>query len=230
MAATTWRLTSGRGGGSAGHGGTLPPAPPRPFRLTGYGRLVRVLRVALPTLAVLMIGLVAAWPHLAPSPNGLRIGYADLGAGDADLSMVGARYVATDEKHRPYSITAQAVHDLLPGGRQMRLDRPEAEITLEDGAWVWASASTGEYRMDAETLDLAGDVRLLHDEGHAFTTRAARIDRAGGVISGSAPVSGQGPLGRFTGEGFRISDHGKRMDLTGRSTVVINPDALRSTP
>ncbi len=208
----------------------LTPMPtPRVRRqsLTGYRRTVRVLRVLLPALALGMIGLVAAWPQIAPNPAEFQIGYADLRVTEADLQMTGARYVATDAENRPYSISARAVRNLVAGGGVMGLEAPEAEITLTDGAWVWATADAGEYRIEAELLDLTGKVQLIHDGGHVLSTSSAAIDLAGGVVSGTEPVIGHGPFGELAGSGFRVTDQGRRLMLTGESSMTIYPGTLR---
>ncbi len=217
------RISAKPAASSAGGSAAIPL--PRP-RLTGYGRFVRFLRITLPIIALMMIGLVAAWPQIAPKPNEFRLDYADLDISDDDLSMVGARFVATDEEQRPFSISARTVRDLVPGGNDMRLEAPEAEITLTDGAWVWATADEGHYRVDDEQLTLIGSVRLFHDGGHVLSTSEAEVDLASGVVSGSAPVKGHGPLGELRGEGFRVSDSGQRIMLTGRSVVIIYPGAM----
>lgn len=187
-----------------------------------YARFVRLMRILLPAAALSLIGLVALWPHVVPRQDQFRIGFADLEVGDDDLSMIRPRYVGSDKQNRPFSIRALSVRNLVPGGEEMLLDGPEAEITLDDGTWVTVQADTGEYHVKDKELDLSGSVRLFHDKGYTFETTAARVALDHGIVSGNEAVVGHGPAGELEGTGFRVSEGGGRVFVSGPARLVIN--------
>jgi lipopolysaccharide export system protein LptC len=107
------------------------------------------------------------------------------------------------------------------------LELPKADITLQDGAWLALTARSGEYRKDAQVLDLTGSVNLYHDKGFELRTEAARIHLDLGMAEGAHPVQGQGNLGTIQAEGFKVLDRGARIFFLGRSHLVIEPQAQR---
>lgn len=224
----------GEGGASAARadkkGAAVPPtlalATPD-GRLLRRARFVRTAKLTLSAAALALTAAVILWPRLAPQNGRFRIGFADLDMYRDELSMVNARYVGTDRQNRPYTISAESVRNLFPGGKEMLLDAPQADITLGDGTWVMLAAEHGEYSVKDKSLVLNGSVKLFHDDGYEIHTDQANVDLDAGVVSGSTPVYGQGPLGTLTAEGFRLTDSGKVVVFTGKSKLVIFPTALR---
>lgn len=194
-------------------------------RRTRYARTVRLLRVLLPALAAVLVGIVMLWPQLAGRQDQFRIGFADLEIANDGLSMVAPRYVGTDDQNRPYSIAASSVRHLVPDSRDLMLDMPEAEITLDDGNWVSVSAETGTYHVTDEILYLSGSVRLFHDQGYQLQTSSAIVDLARSEVSGSELVAGHGPAGYLEGTGFRVHDGGTFIHVLGPAQMIINPSA-----
>jgi lipopolysaccharide export system protein LptC len=80
-------------------------------------------------------------------------------------------------------------------------------------------------------LDLFGDVILTHENGTRFVTQRAHLDLAGETGGGEDPVTGRGPSGDITAQGFRILDKGDTIVFTGRSHMLLKRlSASRSRP
>jgi lipopolysaccharide export system protein LptC len=206
---------------------TFPARERLPARRPGRVRAIRALKVSLTALAAILIALLALWPQLRTSTDRLRIAFADLDVTGDDLSMINARYVGTDSNNRPYSITADAARQRVPGKGRLQLESPQADIHLQDGSWVMVTADKGEYNPDDRMLNVAGAVRLFHDSGYEFLSREANIDLERNAVWGSHHITGQGPFGEMEGEGFRFNKDGMTMMLIGRSRLKIYPGAFR---
>lgn len=231
-----------RGGGQGGDrgGGLETRARQRSyvgFSISGprrhtrwYSRFVGAMKVLLPLIAAVLIGLVVLWPHLRTEDIRFRIGFAALNLGEAnDPAMINPRYVGTDKDEQPYTITADMARRLSEGQGRVELEMPKADITLEDGTWLVLTAQTGLYDPNQETLDLEGKVNVYHDEGYEFLTSAAKIELTANVAYGTQPVHGQGPFGQLNAEGFRIIDKGSTIYFTGKSKLVLYPNAEAAT-
>ena len=191
-----------------------------------YSRFVSLMKLILPTLAVILIGLVVVWPYLQGKESRFRIGFSGLMlTGSEDPNMVNARYQGTDKNSRMYSITADLARNLLDGTSAVELEMPKADMVLEDGTWLVLTADTGIYTRDAATLDLTGAVTLFHDSGYEFRTSKAAINLTDGLAESTESVEGQGPFGILKAEGFRLIDKGKIIQFTGKSKVTIYPGA-----
>lgn len=196
-----------------------------------YSNFVRAMKFLLPTIALLLVGLIIAWPHIDVSDAKFRIGFADLTVKEADdPSMLNPRYIGSDDDDQPYSVTAEIARRLSASGNVIELDSPKADILLDDGTWLVLTARRGIFGREAEALDLIGSVVLYHDSGYEFLTEKAKIDLETSSAEGDQPIRGQGPFGNLQAEGFRLVDKGKTIYFTGKSSLVIYPGAEKKVP
>jgi Lipopolysaccharide-assembly, LptC-related len=89
------------------------------------------------------------------------------------------------------------------------------------------------YQSQAQLLDLFDDVLLLHENGTRFVTKSAHVDVSASTAEGHDPVTGHGPSGDVTGQGFRIRDKGDTIIFTGRSNLLLKgttPKAATAAP
>jgi hypothetical protein len=103
----------------------------------------------------------------------------------------------------------------------MSLERPRAQMTMRNGALVVVTATTAMYQSQAQLLDLFGDVNLVHENGTRFVTNMAHVDVAADSAAGSDPVTGSGPSGDITAQGFRVVDRGNTIVFTGKSNLLL---------
>lgn len=218
------RPADAAGGGHAGAPAGPPRKPPRLSGRNAYSVFVGLMKVLLPALAVGLVLLVVVWPQVSDDDNRFRVGVSELGPGQADsLNMINARFEGVDDENRPFTITADVATQAAGEPDLVELRLPKADITLADGAWVALTARSGRYDRKAKRLELSGGVSLFHDLGFELHTAAAEIDLDSGVASGDRPVSGQGPSGTLSAEGFRVEADGKRILFTGTSRLEVRP-------
>ena len=191
-----------------------------------YSRFVKAMKIVLPTIALLLIALIVAWPHIDVPSSRFRIGFAGLTVKEADdPSMVNPRYLGSDDDDQPYSITAEIARRLAGNADVIELDSPKADLLANDGTWLVLTANRGIYGREKEALDLIGNVVLYHDSGYEFLTEKAKIDLDKSSAEGDEPVRGQGPFGNLQAEGFRLVDKGATIFFKGKSKLVIYPGA-----
>lgn len=214
------------GAAQAGARGARIPLGQRSVRLNRfYGRFVGGLKVLLPTLAVTLMLLAAAWPIISEQEERFveALTGADRRAAE-NLAVKNPRYAGIEEDGQPFTITAESMQQESLDSEFVDLVRPKADILLSNGTWVAVTAENGLLNRPAQVLELTDDVNLFHDLGYEFRTNQAVLDLMAGNASGDLPVYGQGPFGYLEGEGFRVRDRGARLALTGKSKVVIYPD------
>ena len=217
------------GSGSGPDGGSLSPArgrqPPRLSHRNRYSLFVHWMKFLLPALACALILLVVAWPQIAPDEKLFQVEPIKNAAQEAqNLNMINARFSGFDDKEQPFTVTADMATQ-RPGEKdRVELQRPKADITLQDGTWLALTAKVGYYDRATETLDLVGAVNLFHDEGFEVRTEKAQVDLKNGIASGNVPVESQGPSGTLTSEGFRVLDKGDTVVFTGKSRMILYPE------
>jgi LPS export ABC transporter protein LptC len=135
--------------------------------------------------------------------------------------MLNPRYAGVDRENRPYVVTSAIGRQASNRDELMSLERPRAEMTMHNGALVVVTAATAMYQAQAQLLDLFGDVNLVHENGTRFVTNTAHVDVAADSAMGNDPVTGHGPSGDITAQGFRVVDRGNTIVFTGKSNLLL---------
>jgi lipopolysaccharide export system protein LptC len=201
------------------------PRRPLPPQLLRHARLVAAMRLVLPGLAAVLLALLALWSKFGLEGSRLLLSLNALGPHRIDsLTMSNPHFDGIDEKKRPFSVSADQATQLDQSTQLIGLTAPQADITLENGAWVTLTAADGRYQRQLRLLDLLGAVNLFHDQGYELHTRDMQVDLANGRATGHQPVQGQGPAGELTGDGLELSNGGKRILLTGHAHLHLYSD------
>ncbi len=188
----------------------------------GRSRFIAAMKLILPSLAMLLLVVVVAWPELVDNDDRFRIPEAVGPIGTSRPQVLNARVLGVDSKSQPFQITAETSALKNEDGHEFYLlEQPKADIVLQDGSWVALTALDGRFEEDTKFLYLLGDVNVFHDAGHEFSTPKARFNLNDQSASGDDPVEGQGPLGTLQSEGFRIFDGGDRVLFTGKAQMLV---------
>jgi lipopolysaccharide export system protein LptC len=205
--------------------GLRAQAQPRRRRVyPRYTSLISLLKLLLPSIAAVLIILVAIWPQIQPRTAALPLAAISISQEELEsLAMINARYIGLDNGSQPYTVTADIATQVGPKSDLIQLQSPTADITLENGTWIALTAESGDYRQKEQTIELEGDVNLFHDAGYEFHSESAFIDLADGSAFGFEPVTGQGPFGAVSSIGFQVLDQGERIVFTGPARLVLFP-------
>lgn len=194
-----------------------PRETARAAKARGPRTLINRLMIILPLgSALVLLGLIL-WPMINPDKI-LTKALKQV----PDLVIENLNFTDLDSKNQPYSISAAKA--TRPGGLQevYDLEKPQGEITLQEGAWVAVKSLYGRYDKDHNQLWLGGDVQIFHDKGYQFTTDELQADLDERNAWGEKPVLIQGDFGEIRGVGFRLLDSGKVIVVKGPATALLN--------
>jgi lipopolysaccharide export system protein LptC len=207
----------------------LTPGSPRAHNQL-YSQIVGLMKFVLPAAALGIAALVLLWPQFNPLDPRFRLAPVQVSIEDLEnLRMVQPRYVGVDERNQPYTIVAEQATQAKGSSDATDLSSPQGDLAMDSGTWLAMTADHGLYQQAEKALDLWGGVSLFHDGGYEITTERARIDLDRGMAQGDLPVQGQGPNSQLSGTGFRILERGARVEVTGKSRIVLFP-APRNVP
>lgn len=180
------------------------------------------MKVVLPAIAIAVIALVVVWPEIHEKPSTFQIGMARISVQDDDgQKLLNARYTGVDQRDQPYTVTADAILRGDATADQVDLESPKADIAIEGETWLAVTAPAGQYSKKYQVLELSGGVNVFHDRGYEFRTERALVDFAHGSAFGDAPVTGQGPFGQLSSEGFLVLDSGLSVMFSGKARLVL---------
>lgn len=196
---------------------------PQKRRMPGkaYTRLVRFLRLALPLAALAIIAVLFSWPQMDDTLSTAQ-NETLLPQTTSRNELLNPRFESADEKNQPFTITARRALQNDEDPDVILLDKPMADITLNNGAWLAAEAMRGAYRQDAEKLKLTGNVVLFHDKGYEMKTEELLVDLKNRLARTNVAVYGQGPAGTIEAEGVQAYSEGGKLIFTGPVRLVLN--------
>lgn len=191
-----------------------------------HDRLVGFLGRALP----MAVGVIAALMIITPlSPRGevsFLLDRNKVAQIDERLSVDNAMYRGRDDKGRPFSVLAgEAVQRSSIEGL-VRMRDLVAQLLLNDGP-ARLSADGGTYDIAAETVSVAGPVRLTASDGYAMLARGVSVDLKARTMRGVGGVSGEVPAGTFSAETMRADLTARTITLEGNARMTMVPGKLR---
>lgn len=191
--------------------------------LTGYSRFVGLMKLALPATAVALLGIIFAWPRLAPQNKEFKVAFANYNVKAIDTqSMSNPRYYGTDNKNQPYILTAEIATQIDQQTQAVQLEKPIADLVRQGGGGMVGNSELGIFQQRDNTLELYGHVDLYQDKGYEVHSDSAHVDVLPGNAHGEEKTHGRGPAGTVEGEGFRLWDRGERIMFTGKARAVLN--------
>lgn len=195
-----------------------------------YTYFVKALRLILPALVIISVGILVIWPILnqeqvpqeiiTPSNQEKPLGVAE----DA-LQIIKPEFTGMDSKNRPYIITAETVYQGTDKEADMTLVNPVADLELSSTRWVSLRANNGVYRPSQENLTLTGAVTLSDNTGYRLTTEKIDVDLKKGTAISKTTVTGSGPVGSVDARGMTLAlDGNPFVSFTGPGKFIIYPE------
>lgn len=191
-----------------------------------HDKLVSILGKTLP----MGVGVLAALMIITPlSPRGevsFLLDRNKVAVIDERLRVDNALYRGQDDLGRPFSLTAgEAVQRSSQEGL-VRMKDLVARILLPEGPSKLA-AETGEYDIDAESVDVDSEVRLTAADGYSMTARGVAVDLKGKRMVGSGGIAGTIPAGTFSANRLEADLTNRTLALDGNAKLRMTPGALR---
>jgi lipopolysaccharide export system protein LptC len=211
-----------------------PAGPRRPLHphVRRHTRMVVTMRLALPAMAALLLACIAFWTRFSGDSGLFRLAFNPGHREEySALTMSNPHFQGVDQQQRPFSVMAKRATQMDETGDVMELESPEADVTMDSGAWLAINADSGRFMRKDQKLDLDGAVSLFQDQGFELHTRDVRVDLAASSAHTDRPVQGQGPSGDMTADGLDVFDGGKQIMLLGHAHLTIyDGDQLTEAP
>lgn len=186
-------------------------------------RFAQFMKFVLPMFAVVLVGVMVAWPRLTGRENGFRLSFSSVETQEFALVMNNPKFRGADAKGQPYVVTADRAIQDSTDSKQVTLDKVTGDIILQDGGWVSLSANSGLYHDVAKLLTLHGDISVFGDRGFEFHGIVAEVDLNTSIIASDDRVWGHSALGQIRANGMRIYDKGQRIVFINGVRTTLYP-------
>ena len=195
--------------------------------------LVKFLKWALPSAAVLMAAALFLWPivqnqFIVDISEPIEISQPDIIRAQTENRLVDAVFSSVTQGGMPFNIRAEEAVQKLDHSDHMRLTRPYAVLDLGDEGKVEVESPAGVFDQESGYLNLSGGVVITRSDGTRLTTEAVSADFKLGTASSDHPVIIDGPDGRIDAQGMIITKAGDHVELTGPARLEIYLDEAMS--
>ena len=191
-----------------------------------FDRLVRTLAVALPA----GVGVLAAIMVFSPlSPRGevsFLLDRNKVAVVDDRLRVDRAMYRGTDDKGRPFSITAGSAVQHSAQNPVVTMQELVARMLLSQGPAV-LSANSGAYDMDAQQMRIFGPVMFATADGYRMTAQDVDLDIQKQRMASRGRVSGEVPAGTFAADRIVSDLNARTVTLDGNARLRMTPGRMR---
>jgi lipopolysaccharide export system protein LptC len=188
-----------------------------------HSSLVRILRLALPLIALAIVVIMLAWGDMENTVT--AIPKADIAPESIGRNeLLNPRFESEDKDRQPYTITATKAFQESNNLDLIRLQKPVADMNLKDGSWIALEAESGLYDQVKQTLTLEGHVKLFHDDGYELLMERVDLDLNAQTAISTSDVSGHGPLGTIRAKGLRADGTSGTLTFTGHSVLTLHQD------
>lgn len=167
-----------------------------------YSRIVRLMKIALPIGALIMIAAIffTGRERATVFDPGSATQIAAIGTG---MRLDKPRFTGVTEDGDPFVVTAEWA---LPDGAmpdRIDLERPVGELQMGEQT-VTVTAAAGELFRKDERLRLSGEVVLETSDGYRVRTPSVSVDMAAKTAEATERLHADGPRGGIEADRVRI--------------------------
>jgi lipopolysaccharide export system protein LptC len=203
-----------------------------------HSRLVRLLRIAVPAIVLLSMGVIVGISVFNPFRMilaRLPIDMSNLVVSGTKITMETPHLAGFSPDGRPYELWAKTATQDLTDPDNVELATLRAKVMMEDKSTMTMDARTGTFNSKAQLLNLYKDVFLQTTAGYEARLTQAAIDIGKGTVTSEEQVDVKLLNGTLVGQRLRITERGELVRFEGG--VVMNvkmdppsPDAQAATP
>jgi lipopolysaccharide export system protein LptC len=192
-----------------------------------HSRMVRALRVAVPSAVILALAAIIAVSVFNPFrmllPK-LPLDMGNLVVSGTKITMESPHLSGYTNDRRPYELWAKTATQDLTDPDHLDLKTLRAKLLMEDQSVLTLDALTGLYDSKEQLLDLHKDIFLQTTTGYEVRLTQAFVDMAKNTVTSDEHVDVKFTNGTVTSDRLRVTGGGEVVRFEGN--VVMNLDNL----
>ena len=193
-----------------------------------YSRFVKLAKLAFPSLAAALIGVLLIFPYLKNDTKDFRLDITRPKKGELEkLHVENTVFYITDKDNKVNNFIAQNIDETTPGSKIVKLTNPEGLLPLDNDRWVSIKAPLGFFNQKTNLLELQKNIELFYSEGMNITTSSAFFDFNKSRSYGKKAINGQGFLGDIQATGFEYSSTTDILIFNGPAHITIKEESLK---
>ena len=198
------------------------------YRLaTRHSRRVRLLKIALPAVA-LLIGAVFAVVSIVRTylPANLQMESATIE--DGKIVMRNPAIAGRNDDGVSYSMKAERALQDMKQPDVIALENIVAKMPVNEKTVAEVLAKTGVYDRGKNLLDMTAPFTINLNNGLTAAFKSANLDVNGGTMTTGEPVTITSPSASIVAQSLRMTDKGRVIVFDGKVVVDLDPAAVRN--
>ncbi len=205
----------------------LSSSPAEQQPLLKHSRFVKMAKLALPSIAAVLIGLLLLFPSLRQDARDFKLDITRPKQGELEkLHVENTVFYVTDKDNKVNNFVASNIDETAPGSKLIKLTKPEGILPLDQDRWLSIKAPVGFFNQTTNLLELEEHVEMFYSEGMNVITSSAFFDFNNSKGYGNKPIKGQGFLGDLEAEGFEFSTKEDILIFKGHNDITIKEESF----
>ena len=140
-------------------------------------KIMRWIKIALPSAAALLIGMLIIIPSLQTEGEKLAIDITRPKKGELEkLHMEQTSFYITDVNNKVNNFNADNIDETEPGSKLLKLKNPSGILPNTDNTWINIQSPTGYYNQNTSLLRLLDGVEVFYSNGATATSEEMFFD------------------------------------------------------
>jgi lipopolysaccharide export system protein LptC len=198
------------------------------FALPGgrHDRLVRTLRVALPSVIGVLLAVLAFSPFSNTQEMSFVLAKDEVNLATERLRVGNALYRGEDTKGRPFSLSAGSAVQKSAADPLLRMTDLSGRLVMDNGP-ATLSAGQGTYDMKAEKIRVDGPLSFASGDGFKLVASNVEFLMKPKTMQSFGPVNGSTRVGTFSAARMTADAEARIVRLEGSARLQINQGALK---
>lgn len=195
-----------------------------------HSRMVRILRIAVPTVVALSLAsilLTSVFNKFRMLMPNLPIEIGNLVVSGSKITMESPHLAGYSQDRRPYEVWAKTATQDVTDPDHVELKTLRGKVLMEDQSTVTLEAVTGLMDTKQQMLDLRKDIYVQSSTGYQAWLSQAFVDMGKGTVTSNEHVDVKWTDGKLSADTMKIMGGGEIVRFDGN--VVMNIDKLPAT-
>ncbi len=190
-----------------------------------HDRLIRVLRVVLPSIIGALVAVLAFSPFTGADELSFVLDKDEVNMARERMRLTEAMYRGEDSKGRPFSLRAGSAVQKSSAEPVLKMTDMAGQIIMDDGPAALI-AGNGLYDLDKETMRVTGPL-VFQSVGYNMVVSNVELALKSRKMQSFGPVSGRTKVGTFRADRMSADLNTRVVRLDGGVRLRIDQNAIR---
>jgi lipopolysaccharide export system protein LptC len=191
-----------------------------------HDRMVRILRVALPSIIGVLFALLVVSPFSNTQEMSFVLAKDEVNMARERMRLTNAMYRGEDSRGRPFTLRGGSAVQKSSAEPIIRLSDLSGEMLMTGGP-ARLVAGRGYYNLETERIRVEGPMSYTGPDGFSLTANNVEFAMKTRQIESFGPVNGTTKVGTFRASKLRADVDARIVRLEGGAHLRINQNAIR---